>query len=52
MASSMNRKASVVATEATEDMRGLIWLRGKEKSNHTMPLGHMEDTDLYLKRTG
>lgn len=48
-ASFRNRKTSVVATERTEAMGLLIWLRGKERPYHSTPLGHPEDADLYPK---
>lgn len=53
MASSRNRKASVAATERTEDRKVLILPRGKERPTHSMPLGHVvDDADIYLKSIG
>lgn len=53
MASSRDRKASVAATERTEDRRMLILPRGSERLNHSMPLGHVvDDADIYPKSIG
>lgn len=52
MASSRNRKTSVVATERTEVMGVLLWLRGKESPNSSMTLGYTEGADLYERILG
>lgn len=48
-ASSRDRKTSVFATERTEGMRVLTWLRGEERPCPSQPLGCTDNADLYSK---